>query len=63
METYYPNLPDKALQKYETITALITVAYDLLDRFRDEISGIDYWFFAKNSTKLTTVLESDLTKD
>ena len=63
METYYPNLPDKALQKYGTIAALITGAYDLLDRFRDEASGIDYWFFGRDSTRPNARLEPGDAKD
>jgi hypothetical protein len=46
METFYPNLEPKALKKYDAICdTLEVVGYDVADRFRDETSGIDYWFF------------------
>ena len=64
METYYPNLPDEALQKYDVITKWIwQLGYDAVHRFRDETSGIDYWFFAKVSDESTTALEPNEEKD
>jgi hypothetical protein len=48
METFYPNLPVKALQKYAAICGAIQICgYKLIDEFRDEISGINYWTFGK----------------
>jgi hypothetical protein len=48
METYYSHLPDKALEKYERIAILLNRAgFEVRDRFRDEASGIDYWYLTK----------------
>ena len=47
METFYGNLPDKALKKYEPIVdAMEASGYELIDRFRNE-DGIDFWSFRK----------------
>lgn len=49
METYYGNLPNKALRKYEDIEDKIeSCGYRCLDHFRAADSGIDYWFFGRN---------------
>jgi hypothetical protein len=48
METFYPNLPDRALQKYAAICGAIQICgYELIEEFRDETSGINYWAFSR----------------
>jgi hypothetical protein len=48
METYYGNLPKKALQKYHEINeAIASCGYEQIDNFRDRATGIDYWFFGR----------------
>lgn len=47
METFHSYLPAKAMAKYHAITTLLlNVGYELQDQFRDEETGIDYWFFS-----------------
>jgi hypothetical protein len=44
METFYANLPDKALGKYKEIcNFLVGCGFELKDEFRDEESGKNYW--------------------
>lgn len=46
METFYPNLEPRALEKYKPICETIKmVGYEVADAFRDETSGINYWLF------------------
>jgi hypothetical protein len=48
METFYPNLEQKALQKYLPIVERIEeLGYAVTDQFRDETSGVNYWFFSR----------------
>jgi hypothetical protein len=50
METYYGHLPAKALRKYEEINRHIaSFGYRVMDHFRDGTTGVDYWFFRRNS--------------
>lgn len=45
METFYPNLPDKALGKYAGICELICQSgYEMADQFKDGNNGKNYWF-------------------
>jgi len=46
METLHAHLPEKAMRKYQVITILLlSSGYELQEQFRDETTGIDYWFF------------------
>jgi hypothetical protein len=48
METFYPNLPDKALRKYQAISAAIEeCGYKVADAFRDGTNGTNYWFYTR----------------
>jgi hypothetical protein len=48
METFYPNLPDKALRKYQAISAVIEgCGYKVADAFQDGTNGVNYWFFSR----------------
>jgi hypothetical protein len=48
METFYPNLPPKALIKYITISnELFDLNYLVEEEWKDEQSGINYWLFKK----------------
>jgi hypothetical protein len=48
METYYQNLPPKALEKYNDIAKSLEILGFLTERkFRDG-DGYDYWLFSKN---------------
>jgi hypothetical protein len=48
METYYGHLPPQALEKYVLISGTLERAgYRLQDRFRADVSGIEYWLFSK----------------
>jgi hypothetical protein len=48
METYYSNLEQKALEKYETIVSGVhSCGYITAGRFRDEDNQKDYWLFTK----------------
>jgi hypothetical protein len=50
METYYPNLDAKGLEKYAAISSILKLGgYKEADRFRDETTGKDYWFFDRSS--------------
>ncbi len=50
METYYGHLPMKALRKYDQIgDEIVSCGYERIDNFRDEASGIDYWFFGRKA--------------
>ncbi len=47
METFYADLPDKALKKYKEICNFLERrGFELRDEFRDEESGKDYWFLS-----------------
>lgn len=47
METFYANLPDKALGKYKEICNFLAgCGFELKDEFRDEESGKSYWFLS-----------------
>jgi hypothetical protein len=47
MESYYPELPDKALSKYRKICdALEGCGFVLKDEFRDETNKKNYWFLS-----------------
>jgi hypothetical protein len=47
METYYSNLNQIALKKYDSVVSILALAgYALEDRWREEI-GIDYWLFKR----------------
>jgi hypothetical protein len=51
METFYGNLPAKALTKYTAISALLErLAFEVREQFRDASTGIDYWLFAKTKS-------------
>jgi len=48
METFYPNLPDKALRKYQAISAVIEgCGYKVADAFRDGTNGTNYWLYSR----------------
>ena len=48
METYYPDLEPKALEKYQPICrAIVSCGYVIDDEFRDPDSGIDFWLFGR----------------
>jgi hypothetical protein len=48
METYYPNLPPRGLEKYEMITKILEInGFSIETKFRDA-DGIDYWLYTKN---------------
>jgi hypothetical protein len=48
METFYPNLEERALRKYDSITkALRVIGYPIRDSWRDEYTNIDYWLFER----------------
>jgi hypothetical protein len=49
METFYADLPLKALEKYDVIGGkIIACGYTIEDQFRDPPNhGIDYWLFKK----------------
>jgi hypothetical protein len=48
METYYSRLPEKALKKYEVISAAAHRSnYVTSERFRDDGTQKDYWVFTK----------------
>jgi hypothetical protein len=50
METFYANLPPKALKKYDIIGAKIVVCgYMVGDQFRNPDDGINYWLFEKRN--------------
>lgn len=50
METYYPNLPPKALVKYVTISnELFDADYLVEEEWKDDETGINYWLFKKRS--------------
>jgi hypothetical protein len=54
METYYGNLPPRALKKYQVICEKFADhGYAIRDQFRDAMTGIDYWFFGP------TAIEAD----
>lgn len=47
METYYPNLPAAAMQKYQAISnQLMENGFSVETSFRND-DGIDYWLFVK----------------
>jgi len=47
METFYANLPDKALKKYKEICNFLKgCGFELKDEFRDKESGKNYWFLS-----------------
>jgi hypothetical protein len=47
METFYANLPDKALGKYKEICNFLTgFGFELKDEFRDEANRKNYWFLS-----------------
>jgi hypothetical protein len=47
METFYANLPDKALRKYQEICSFLGgCGFELRDEFRDPDSGRNYWFLS-----------------
>jgi hypothetical protein len=47
METYYSNLNQIALKKYDSVVSILALAgYALEDRWREE-NGIDYWLFKR----------------
>jgi hypothetical protein len=49
METFHANLPSKAMKKYELISDVLErLSYALVDQFRDETDGKDYWSFSRN---------------
>jgi hypothetical protein len=48
METYYPNLDDKALRKYVAICGFLKMkGFSINDEFRDETNGKNYWFLSR----------------
>lgn len=48
METYYANLPEKALRKYQLISdAVHACKYKTNDQFRDGTTLKDHWLFTK----------------
>jgi hypothetical protein len=48
METFYPNLPAKALRKYQAISVVIEgCGYEVADAFREGTNGINYWFYRR----------------
>ena len=48
METYYSNVPEKALGKYNGIcTSIATLGYNLEDQFKDGTNGKNYWFLKR----------------
>ena len=48
METFYSNLPDKALRKYQEICSFLGgCGFELEDEFRDPDSGKNYWFLSR----------------
>jgi|GEM_PF-5995142 len=50
METFYSNLPPKALKKYDIIGAkIISCGYMVGDQFRNPEDGINYWLFEKRN--------------
>jgi hypothetical protein len=47
METFYPNLPEKALRKYKEICNFLRGrGFELKDEFRDPDSGKNYWLLS-----------------
>ena len=49
METFHANLPLKAMKKYKLISDILErFSYALIDQFRDETDGKDYWSFSRN---------------
>jgi hypothetical protein len=51
METYHSYVPPEAMGKYDGIAALlVSLGYDLLERFRGTEDGIDYWYFRRQLT-------------
>jgi len=51
METAFGNLPSSAIAKYGAISTAVTqCGFELDQRFRDEISGKDYWSFTPQGT-------------
>jgi hypothetical protein len=55
METYYGNLPPKALKKYTIICEKFAAnGYTIYDQFRDATSGIDYWLFGRAAIETDT---------
>jgi len=48
METFLPQLEGKPLKKYAVIEEHIRMlGYELQDKFRDNDTGVDYWFFRR----------------
>lgn len=48
METYYANLPPRALTKYDSVEAsIMTCGYLVADAFRNPDDGINYWLFTR----------------
>jgi hypothetical protein len=59
METYYANLPDEGLKKYEEIcNSVKACGFDLQDQFRDEDTGKNYWFLSAIS--IVSVASGDI---
>jgi hypothetical protein len=47
METFYANLPDKALSKYKEICNFLKgCGFELKDEFRDPDNSKNYWFLS-----------------
>jgi hypothetical protein len=48
METFHANLPPKAMKKYEVIVSVLEwQSYRLVEQFRNEEDGKDYWSFTR----------------
>ncbi|MET4294751.1 hypothetical protein ABIB06_006584 [Bradyrhizobium sp. LB8.2] len=48
METFYAGLEQKALTKYDLISASVHICgYETSERFRDETTQKDHWLFTK----------------
>jgi hypothetical protein len=48
MQSYYSELPEKAMWKYSCISMIImSLGFMLREAFRDGTSGKNYWFFSR----------------